>query len=70
MLKRSIQKRVEHRMARVDGAKQRESVEKETIATSEAPSLPKGVLELNVKQMEKSSIIEMRNKNARRLEEV
>ena len=70
MLKKSIQKRVEHHLISLDVNKQKESIEKETIATSEVPSLPGGVLELNVKQMEKSNIIEMRNKNAKKLEEV
>ena len=70
MLKKSIQKRVEHHLISLDVNKQKESIEKETIATSEVPSLPGGVLELNVKQMEKSNIIEMRNKSAKKLEEV
>ena len=70
MLKKSLQKRVEHHLISLDVNKQKESIEKETIATSEVPSLPGGVLELNVKQMEKSNIIEMRNKSAKKLEEV
>ena len=65
VFKNSLAKRVAHYIQDQEPAK-----EIETLATSEAPSLPGDVLELNVNKMKKTSIMEMRSKNAKKLDEV